>query len=74
MKETRMLFIRFFFALVLLGLLAPVHALTLKPQRVAPGVYAFVGEVGGRTYEAMNATTGFVVTTAGVVVIDSGSS
>jgi glyoxylase-like metal-dependent hydrolase (beta-lactamase superfamily II) len=74
MKETSMQIIRFFFALVLLGLLAPVHALTLKPQRVAPGVYAFVGEVGGRTYEAMNATIGFVVTTAGVVVIDSGSS
>lgn len=31
MKETRMLFIRFFFALVLPGLLAPAHALTLKP-------------------------------------------
>lgn len=68
--------IRFLFALVLLGLIAPVHALTLKPHLVAPGVYAFVGEVGGRTYanEAMNATTGFVVTTAGVVVIDSGAS
>jgi glyoxylase-like metal-dependent hydrolase (beta-lactamase superfamily II) len=68
--------IRLFFAAVLLGWLAPAQALTLTPQRVAPGVYAFIGETGMRTYEneAMNATTGFVVTSAGVVVIDSGSS
>jgi glyoxylase-like metal-dependent hydrolase (beta-lactamase superfamily II) len=68
--------IRLFFAAVLLGWLAPAQALTLTPQQVAPGVYAFIGETGMRTYEneAMNATTGFVVTTAGVVVIDSGSS
>ena len=54
----------------------PALALTLVPQAVAPGVYAFVGETGGRTYdnEAMNATTGFIVTSDGVVVIDSGSS
>ncbi len=54
----------------------PAQALTLVPQQVAPGVYAFIGETGGRTYEneAMNANTGFVVTTDGVVVIDSGSS
>lgn len=68
--------IRLFFALVLFGLLAPAHALTLNPRQVAPGIYALVGETGMRTYEneAMNATTGFVVTSAGVVVIDSGSS
>lgn len=64
-------------ALLTFSLLAfPALALTLKPQQVAPGVYAFVGETGGRTYgnEAMNATTGFVVTSDGVVVIDSGST
>jgi glyoxylase-like metal-dependent hydrolase (beta-lactamase superfamily II) len=46
------------------------------PVRVDEGVYAFVGETGPRTLanEGMNATTGFVVTDAGVVVIDSGSS
>lgn len=46
------------------------------PVRVDEGVYAFVGETGPRTVanEGMNATTGFVVTAAGVVVIDSGSS
>ncbi len=44
--------------------------------KVDEGVYAFVGETGPRTLanEGMNATTGFVVTDAGVVVIDSGSS
>lgn len=50
-------------------------ALTLTPVQVAPGVYAFIGETGGRSYEnyGMNANTGFIVTTAGVVVIDSGA-
>ena len=62
--------------LLLLLFAVPALALDLVPQRVAPDVYAFVGELGGRTYEneAMNATTGFVVTRAGVAVIDSGSS
>ena len=52
------------------------QALTLKPVKVAPNVYAFIGDTGERTYnnEGMNANTGFVVTDAGVVVIDSGSS
>lgn len=64
----------FLFALCLFVL--PARALTLTPQVVAPGVYAFIGETGGRTYEneAMNANTGFVVTSDGVVVIDSGST
>lgn len=68
--------IRLFFAATLLSWLVPAQALMLAPQQVAPGVYAFVGDTGMRTYEneAMNATSGFVVTTAGVVVIDSGSS
>ncbi len=50
------------------------QALTLTPQEVAPGVYAFIGDMGPRTYEneGMNANTGFIVTSAGVVVIDSG--
>lgn len=63
-------------ALILCLLAVPASALTLKPLQVAPGVYAFIGETGGRTYdnEAMNANTGFVVTTDGVVVIDSGST
>lgn len=68
--------LRTLFLLMLVLLALPALALTLKPQQVAPGVYAFIGETGGRTYanEAMNATTGFVVTSDGVVVIDSGST
>jgi glyoxylase-like metal-dependent hydrolase (beta-lactamase superfamily II) len=52
------------------------HALSLTPVKVAPNIYAFIGEMGGRTYEneGMNANTGFVVTRDGVVVIDSGPS
>jgi len=50
-------------------------AFTLTPVKVAPDVYAFIGETGGRTYEnyGMNANTGFIVTTGGVVVVDSGA-
>lgn len=53
---------------------AGAQALTLKPHEVVPGVYAFIGDTGMRTYEneAMNANSGFIVTTDGVVVIDSG--
>lgn len=55
---------------------SPAHALELKPQPIAPGVYAFIGELGGRTAdnEGMNANTGFIVTDHGVVVVDSGST
>jgi len=58
------------------GMAASAQALTLVPLKVAPDVYAFIGDMGGRTYEneGMNANTGFVVTTAGVVVVDSGST
>jgi glyoxylase-like metal-dependent hydrolase (beta-lactamase superfamily II) len=51
-------------------------ALQLSPVQVAPGVYAFIGETGMRTYEneGMNANAGFVVSKAGVVVVDSGPS
>lgn len=50
------------------------HALTLTARPVAENVYAFVGDTGMRTYEneGMNANSGFVVTSEGVVVIDSG--
>ncbi len=52
------------------------HALQLKATKVADGVYAFIGDTGMRTYEneGMNANAGFIVTKAGVVVVDSGSS
>lgn len=48
--------------------------IVFKP--VAPGVYAFVGDTEGRTYEneALNANLGLVVTPAGALLIDSGAS
>jgi glyoxylase-like metal-dependent hydrolase (beta-lactamase superfamily II) len=63
-------------AWLLLLLAHASHAWDAVPVPVAPGVYAFIGDTGPRTAanEGMNATTGFVVTGAGVVVIDSGSS
>lgn len=62
---------------LLLALSTPIAgAVELKFDPVAPGIYAFIGELGGRTAgnEGMNTNTGFVVTGAGVVVIDSGST
>jgi glyoxylase-like metal-dependent hydrolase (beta-lactamase superfamily II) len=52
------------------------RALDMPFKQVAPGVYAFIGETGLRTYEneGMNGNAGFIVTKAGVVVVDSGSS
>lgn len=48
--------------------------ISFKP--VADGVYAYIGEIEGRTYdnEGLNANIGLVVTSAGAVLIDSGSS
>lgn len=50
------------------------YALTLSAHPVAENVYAIIGDTGMRTYqnEGMNANSGFIVTSAGVVVIDSG--
>jgi glyoxylase-like metal-dependent hydrolase (beta-lactamase superfamily II) len=52
------------------------RALDMPFKEVAPGIYAFIGETGPCTYEneGMNANSGFIVTKAGVVVVDSGSS
>ncbi|WP_066256562.1 MBL fold metallo-hydrolase [Hydrogenophaga flava] len=52
------------------------HAVEVKFQPVAPGVYAFIGEKSGRTYgnEGLNANIGLVVTPAGALLIDSGAS
>lgn len=51
-----------------------VEGLTL--QKVTNDIYAIVGELGNRTEENFgnNATFGFVVTTEGVVLIDSGGT
>lgn len=51
-------------------------ALDIKFEPVAPNVYAYVGDTGGRTREnqGLNANIGLVVTPAGAVLIDSGST
>ena len=64
---------------LLAGLLAVVgtaHALEVSFKPVADGVYAYIGDIEGRTYdnEGLNATIGLVVTPAGTVLIDSGAS
>jgi len=48
----------------------------LELQQVTGNVYAIVGELGNRSPENLgnNATFGFVVTSAGVVLIDSGGT
>jgi len=52
------------------------RALDMPFKQVSPGIYAYIGETGLRTYEneGMNGNAGFIVTQAGVVVVDSGSS
>ena len=52
------------------------HAVDISFQPVAEGVYAYIGETEGRTYdnEGLNANIGLIVTPAGAVLIDSGSS
>lgn len=48
----------------------------LKASAVVPGIYALAGHSEARIYDnhGLNATFGFVVTPAGVVLIDSGAS
>lgn len=55
---------------------APARAVEVRFQPVAPGVYAFIGETVGRTYdnEGLNANIGLVVTPGGALLIDSGAS
>lgn len=51
-------------------------AVEVRFEPVAPGVYAFIGELGGRTLanEGLNANLGLVVTPSGAVLIDSGAT
>lgn len=51
-------------------------AVDIRFEKVADGVYAYVGDTEGRTYdnEAINANIGLVVTPAGALLIDSGAS
>ena len=52
------------------------HAQDMQFKQLAPDIYAFIGDTGMRSSanEGMNANSGFIVTNAGVVVIDSGST
>ncbi len=54
----------------------PAMARDIVFQPVAEGVFAFIGDTGGRSYDndAINANLGLVVTSAGAVLIDSGAS
>lgn len=67
---------RHLLGLSLFALIPLAHAVEVKFDPVAPGVYAFVGEKGGRTHqnEGLNANIGLVVTPAGALLIDSGAS
>ena len=62
----------------LLTLLAalPAFAVEVRFERVAEGVFAHVGELGGRTLqnEGLNANVGLVVTAEGTVLIDPGAT
>lgn len=66
------------FLLLLLALAAPLfaHAYQPKAEPVADGVYAIVGPLGQRDMDndGLNANYGFIVTAAGVILIDSGAS
>jgi glyoxylase-like metal-dependent hydrolase (beta-lactamase superfamily II) len=57
-------------------LVASAHALEVKFQPVAAGVFAYIGDTGSRSLEneGLNANIGLVVTPAGAVLIDSGAT
>ncbi len=50
--------------------------LTLNPVKIAPDVYAVIGDLGPQTHEndGLNNNLGFIVTDNGVLVINSGPS
>jgi len=62
---------------IAVGLAAlPVWAVDVVFKPVAEGIYAYMGDTEGRTYdnEGLNANIGLVVTPAGAVLIDSGAT
>jgi glyoxylase-like metal-dependent hydrolase (beta-lactamase superfamily II) len=64
------------FAAFFMAMAGAAQAVEVVFQPVAEGVYAYIGDTEGRTYEneALNANIGLVVTPAGAVLIDSGAS
>jgi glyoxylase-like metal-dependent hydrolase (beta-lactamase superfamily II) len=69
---------RFTLAAALAGslLALPSWAVEVSFKTVSDGVYAYIGDTEGRTYdnEGLNANIGLVVTPAGAVLIDSGAT
>lgn len=64
-------------AMLAVGLMAlPAWAVEVTFKPVVEGVYAYIGDLEGRSYdnEGLNANIGLIVTAAGAVLIDSGSS
>ena len=64
------------FATVVSATCISAHAVEVRFQRVADGVYAHIGDKGARTAqnEGLNANIGLVVTPAGAVLIDAGAT
>jgi len=60
----------------LVSVAAQAQDLSLQPVQVTPHVYAVVGDLAGQTYEndGLNNNLGFVVSGAGVLVVNSGPS
>jgi glyoxylase-like metal-dependent hydrolase (beta-lactamase superfamily II) len=58
------------------GIALQAQAVEIIFKPVAPDVYAYIGDIEGRTYdnEGLNANIGLIVTPVGAVLIDSGSS
>ena len=69
-------FVSLSLAVLLLSVGLSAQAVEIVFRPVAPNVYAYVGDIEGRTYEneALNANLGLVVTPAGALLIDSGAS
>ena len=67
---------RFLFLLLAFAMPLFAHAYQPKAEPVADGVYAIVGPLGQRDMDndGLNANYGFIVTTEGVILIDSGAS
>lgn len=69
---------RLFIPLILLALCLPLAAgaYTPKAEPVVDNVYAIIGPLGQRSRDndGLNANYGFIVTPAGVILIDSGAS
>lgn len=77
MKKPHRLKTILFLLILLIGNTTPIHAgEMLHLQKVDDNVYAIIGPLGNRDPENLgnNATFGFIVTSEGVVLIDSGGT